>query len=175
MIPNFLMTRTILDNLIIGAEIIKPTGEKSRFEKLKFECNTEKELVFSIILIAKKKITSYDLSYFEITKEAYSIISKYPEMFEETNIENFEQDFSKNAQSKIILNSEYWLTRELGNFASNELNEEKIISAYKLLVLQIIQKTKDNYEAAKKYKDFILYDVINNTFLRNEKNKDICL
>lgn len=170
-IPNFFMDRTILDNLITISEKANLYGEKSRFERLNFECNTEKELVFFIILAAKGKISTYDLSFFEITSEAYAITSKYPEIFEETAIENFEQDFSKNAQSKIILNSEYWLTRELGNFASNELNEEKIISAYKLLVLKTILKTKNIYEASKKYKDYILYDVINNTFLQNTKDK----
>lgn len=167
-IPNFYKNKTILDNLILAADRIEA---KSRFKNMRLESASEKELVFLIILAAKEKISSYDLSFFEITKEAYKFILKYPEIFEEINIENFEKNLSTNSQLKIFVNSKYWLTRELGQFAANERNEEIIIYAYQFLVSQTISKNRNSKDASKKYKDYILYDVINNTFLQNSKNE----
>lgn len=167
-IPNFSFKKTILDNLIIVADIM---NKKSKFNSEVLKCNSEKVMTFLIIIAAKEKITSYDLIFFDIVQEAYLFISKYQMIFEVCDEFNFEKKASSNSQSKIVINSKYWLTRELGAFVDSIGSKELVINSYRYLVWQCVNKSNDKIDAAKKYKDFILFDVINNTFLQNTNTK----
>ena len=170
--PEFNFTRTVLENLILSANLM---NEKNKYD-IHFNDNVdEKILALFIIFATKERVSSYDVIKFDLMKELIDVLNGFPTLFESLEIENFEQEKIENSVKKFVVNSKYWLTRELGNYVNSEHNKEMIAAAYIYIITMIKLSSPDFFEQRKDYRDFILYDVMNNIFLGDKHFNQIDL
>lgn len=169
-IPVFNSNSTILDNLIKAEDRMNVTD--GQFSNTSLEINQIKDIMLLIILAIKEDITIYDLNYYGVDKEMYSYLTGYPTFFEKINVHLFEKDVIDNSDIKFIINSKYWIRRELGKFISESRNNmENVINAYEAIIQRILSRSSDKTKIRRMYKRFIYFDNINNIFLTEKKGQ----
>ena len=159
-IPVFFDRKTILDNVIS----IHKKMKKGNFHDIKLRIDDYKELVSLIILITKERISKLDQIRFGIEMECAAICSRYPKVIEEIETILIEKDAVDLSNYKYILNAKVWLQTELISFANIEANHELIIEAYQYIVQKILYLNKGFLYGRETYREYILFDSINNIF-----------
>lgn len=77
-----------------------------------------------------------------------------------------------NSDIKFIINSKYWIRRELGKFISESRNNmDKVIDAYEIIIRRILSRSTDKTRIRRMYKRFIYFDNVNNIFLTEKKGQ----
>lgn len=171
-LPAINSEKNILDNLItIHRDVVK-RGTYSKL-KIKVDHFTIKDLELYIYLATKERIDSYELIKFDLEKTLSNFSNRYRAVIDEDKTESFEISSKDNSPTKYLLNSKFWLHTELGNYALREENQDSIYEAY----LSIIRSIKESSEGSsswyrrESYRDFILFDIINNIFsLKKKRN-----
>lgn len=171
-LPAISSEKSILDNLItIHRDVVK-RGTYSKL-KIKIEHFTIKDLELYIYLATKERIDSYELIKFDLEKSLWNFSNRYGAVIDEDKTKSFEISSKDNSPTKYLLNSKFWLHTELGNYALMEENQDSIYEAY----LSIIRSIKESSEGSRpwyrreSYRDFILFDIINNIFsLKKKRN-----
>lgn len=159
----FLPDRTILDQLIYEESVSSKSG---RFTQHKLKIADTAELSLLIVIAIKEKLSSLEIVQFGFEEILGQALKKYSPFIEKTNTFDFEKDEDDYSQFKYILNSKYWLQRELGEFARNDSNHEMVINAFYYIVDRIIRISKNDYYIyRKKVRDFIMFDILNDVFL----------
>ncbi len=160
---------TIIDNLINIADKI---SGKHKYSNCKPSFKSDRSLAVLIILAIKKKIYSREVIDFDIMSEAVDQVRKLTPLVDEEITFSFERDYDDNSPVKYVLNASFWLNAVLGNFATQPQNRQKIISAYKYVISRILL-TKGKPDIKKMsdsaYKDYILFDNINEIFYRQNE------
>ncbi|WP_418415284.1 hypothetical protein, partial [Blautia sp.] len=155
--------RNILDQLIYGEQIIQKKGKYSN-KKIKIE--TSKQLALLILLAIKEKLYSSDIINYGLDLEIGMALKYYDPFIERIKTNNYEKDASDLSTIKYILNSPYWIKRELGNYARNEENYYQIGEAYKHIIKQVIEFSgHDEYKRRRVCRNLVLFDVMNDIFL----------
>lgn len=171
-LPAISSEKSILDNLItIHRDVVK-RGTYSKL-KIKIEHFTIKDLKLYIYLATKERIDSYELIKFDLEKSLWNFSNRYGAVIDEDKTKSFEISSKDNSPTKYLLNSKFWLHTELENYALMEENQDSIYEAY----LSIIRSIKESSEGSRpwyrreSYRDFILFDIINNIFsLKKKRN-----
>lgn len=159
----YLPGRTILDQLIFEESISSKNG---RFTQHKLTVDNTVELSLLIVIAIKEKLSSLEILQFGFEEILGQTLKKYSPFIEKTNTFDFEKDEDDYSQYKYVLNSKYWLQRELGEFARRESNHEMILSAFYFIVERIIRISRNDYYIyRKKVRDFIMFDILNDVFL----------
>ena len=162
-LPQYNEKRNMLDQLIYGEQIIQKKGKYSN-KKIKIE--TAKELALLILLAIKEKLYSSDIINYSLDFEMAMALKYYDPFIERIEANNYEKDASDLSRIKYILNSPYWLKRELGNYARNEENHYQIGEAYKYIIKQVIEFSgHDEYKRRRACRNLILFDIMNEIFL----------
>lgn len=169
-IPVFNSNSTILDNLIKAEDRMNvPDGQ---FSNTLLKINQIKDIMLLIFLAIKEDITIYDLNYYGIDKEMYFYLTEYPTFFEKICVHLYEKDVIDNSDIKFIINSKYWIRRELGKFISESRNNmDKVIDAYEIIIRRILSRSTDKTRIRRMYKRFIYFDNVNNIFLTEKKGQ----
>lgn len=169
-IPAFTPNSTILDNLIKAEDRMNVTD--GQFSNISLKINQINDIVLLIFLAIKEEITIYDLIYYGIDTEMYSYLSKYPTFFEKINVHLYEKGSIDNSDIKFIINSKYWIRRELGKFISeSKSNMQNVIDAYEIIIKRILNRSNDVARIRRMYKRFIYFNIVNNIFLTEEKGQ----
>lgn len=169
-IPAFFPNSTILDNLINAEDQMNITD--GQFSNTSLEINQINDIVLLIVLAIKEEITIFDLIYYGIDTQMYSYLSKYPTFFEKINVHLYEKDSVDNSDIKFIINSKYWIRRELGKFISeSKSNMKNVIDAYELIIKKLLSRSTNIARIRRMYKRFIYFNIVNNIFLTEKKGQ----
>lgn len=169
-IPAFSPNSTILDNLINAEDRMNVTD--GQFSNTSLEINQINDIVLLIFLAIKEEITIFDLIYYGIDTQIYSYLSKYPTFFEKINVHLYEKDSIDNSDIKFIINSKYWIRRELGKFISeSKSNMKNVIDAYELIIKKLLNRSTNIARIRRMYKRFIYFNIVNNIFLTEKKGQ----
>ena len=162
-IPVWDPKRTILDQLIYAERQLNTTG---KYSKTTIAIKTEKELALLIILAIREKMSTLEVVKFSLESEMHEALKRYDPFIEKTATFDFEKDANDLSQIKYILNSKYWLQRQLGDYARQEKNYKIIAAAYRYIILKVLESASGNdYLQRRKCRDYILFDVMNDIFL----------
>lgn len=162
-LPPYNEKRNMLDQLIYGEQKIQKRGKYSN-QIIKIE--TSKQLALLILLSIKEKLYSLDIINYSLDYEIVMALKYYDPFIERVETNNYEKDASDLSGIKYILNSPYWLKRELGKYARNEGNHYQIGEAYKYIIKQVIEFSgHDEYKRRRECRNLILFDIMNEIFL----------
>lgn len=161
-LPIYRGSFTILDHIIHAEDIL---DNKSRFTKYKINIDNFKQLALLLILAIKEQMSSLDVVSFGLDQEMCEALKRYHPFIERIETPDYERNCIDLSSLKFVLNSKYWLRRELGKYAKN--NKYSIITeAYKYIVHKVILSAgNNNFLQRKKCKKYILFDVLNDIFL----------
>lgn len=162
-LPQYNEKRNILDQLIYGEQII---SKKGKYSDIKIKIETPKQLALLILLAIKEKLYSSEIINYGLDLEMIMALKYYDPFIERIETNNYEKDASDLSKIKYILNSPYWLKRELGNYARMEENHFQIGEAYKYIIKQVIEFSgHDEYKRRRVCRNLILFDIMNEIFL----------
>ena len=153
----------MLDQLIYGEQI---TQKKGKYSNKRIKIGTFKQLALLILLAIKEKLYSSDIINYSLDFEMAMALKYYDPFIERIESNNYEKDATDLSRIKYILNSPYWLKRELGNYARNEENHYQIGEAYKYIIKQVIEFSGNSeYKRRRECRNLILFDIMNEIFL----------
>jgi len=160
-------TRTILDQLIYSEERLNAKG---KYVHKRMVIHSYKELSLLIILAIKEKMYSSDVINFSLELEMGDAIKKYNPFIEKTETVDYEKDNMDLSSIKYVLNSKYWLQRELGDFARQEKNYSVVADAYRYIIQKISQIAgADEFRKRRMCQNYIMFDIMNDIFLDKHK------
>lgn len=161
-IPVYKKTHSIIDHILYAEDQLQ---QESRFSEFNISVKTDKELVFFIIMATKEKMTSLETIKFDVDREAMRIADQYPPLIERVASLKIEKSANDISSVKYILNSKYWLRRQLYEYVKNKENYKTVLRAYKYIIEKIVDRSSKKYPERRLYKDYILFDTINDIFL----------
>lgn len=162
-LPPCTSRRTLLDQLIYTENILK---KKGKFSTQHIIIKTSKQLALLIVLAIKEKIFSLEIINFSFDLEIVEALKRYDPFIERVETNIHEKDASDLSRIKYVLNSKYWLRRELGDYARKKENYEIVGDAYRYIINKIVDFCGHNeYKQRSICRNFILFDVINDIFL----------
>lgn len=162
-LPPYNANNTLLDHIIYAETILEV---KSKFARHRIVIDNYKQLALLLILAIKEKMFSSEIIIFALDQEIIEAIRKYDPFIERVETLNYEKDSTDLSSLKYVLNSKYWLRRELGSYAQNIENYSTISDAYKYIIRKtIISAGCDKIKQRKKCKNYIMFDVLNEIFL----------
>lgn len=163
---SFYISRTILDNLYIFAEQFPKESQLPEFLKIS-KILTTKTVALLIVLATNKELSSYELSYYDIRKEAIQLVKDFPIHFE---ISYYKYSLPMvDSIYKLATNSRYFLLKYLGDFSKNKKQYELILKAYKY-IYSCIFKNEHEFYRPRKMLNFLKFDVLNDVFYRNNNS-----
>jgi|GEM_PF-277660 len=156
-------THSFLDQIIYAEKKLR---QKSKYIEKNICIENHKQLALLIYLAIKEKIYTLDVINYSFETEIIEALEKYSPFIERVETFVSEKDERDLSSVKYILNSKYWLRRELGKFASKKSNNDLIARAYRYIIEKINQNSKQNeFRKRKLSKPFIMFDVINDIFI----------
>ncbi|MEA4939398.1 MAG: SIR2 family protein [Christensenella sp.] len=158
---------SIIDNLL---QISYKLSETAKYQNIKPDFSTDQAIATLIILAIKKKIYSKQAIDFGLLEELYKQTKRTAPLIENEISWSFEINAADNSPEKWVLNADYWLYNQLGRFSDAPANRTKIISAYRYIFTRIFAlegKLNLNKKVDSDYKDYILFDNINDIFYRH--------
>ncbi len=161
-LPIIHSKHTIVDHLIFAEDELSAKG---RFLKIRLTIDSHIQLAFLIMLAVKESTTTLDLVSFNLEAAAVDLSRKYEQFIERIPTGLYERDASDPSGVKYVLNSKYWLRRELGQFAQQEKNHGMIADAYRHLIDCIRRLSPhDEHRQRRMYRAYIMFDVMNEIF-----------
>lgn len=166
-IPSFLIKNTILDNLIRAEESM---DEQGRFRNFDLEIKTVKQIALLIMFAIKENVSIHEIIAFGLDIELYDYLQKYPKFFEKVSVPLYEKNIVDSSDVKFIINSKYWLCRELGKFIyCTTENNRMVLEAYEYIIKKIITKDNSKARIRRMYRNYIYFDIVNNIFITEKK------
>lgn len=166
-LPPYNPKRTVLDQLIYAETLMKAKG---RFARRNIVIRNYKQLSLLIIFAIKEKMYSSEVINFSLEEELADAIKKYAPFIERNETFDYEKDAVDMSNVKYVLNSKYWLQRELGKFARNDRNSQIIADAYKYIIRKVLVSSgTDKFKQQRLCRNYILFDVMNDIFLNEHK------
>lgn len=162
----FSQNKSIADNIIdISSRLI----QKNLFEKITPRVDTVKDIACLVALATMEKVYSEDVVILNLEEEFMLQKKKASPLIEEEGTWDFEKSIANNSPMKYVVNAEFWLYDQLDSFAKRRDGREKVIKAYRYIVLKLIEHygrpDLKHGENNAPYKEFILFDNINQIFI----------
>ena len=162
--------QTLLDNVIRISEELE---SKNKFSRVNLSFNSIKDVASLIILAMEKKVYSTQVIKYDILSEIHDQYKKARPLIDLERTWSFESSASDNPNEKYIINAEYWLYKQLENYAMSENNQSTIVNAFTYIISRILDlegKPEINGYTNSTYRRFILFDNINRMFKTNGRN-----
>ncbi len=162
-IPPYKSRSTFLDQLLYSESIL---NKKGKFSSQHIKVQSNKQLALLIVLAIREKLYALDIINFGFDMEIVDAIKRYAPFIERVETYSYEKSASDLSSVKYILNSKYWLKRELGNYARKKENYKNVNEAYYYIIGKIIEFSgKDEYKQRRECRKYILFDIMNDIFL----------
>lgn len=166
-LPPYSADRTMLDQLIYAETQMNMKG---RYTRRHIVIRNYKQLALLIILAIKEKMFSSEVISFSLEEELADALKKYSPFIEKTESLDYEKDAVDMSSVKYVLNSKYWLQRELGEYARNDRNSQAVAEAYKYIIQKVLESAgADEFKQRRLCRNYILFDVMNDIFLNKHK------
>ncbi len=167
----FKEANTIVDNII---NLSKELSEKNKYHNTVPRFTSSLELAALIALAIERKIYSARAIKLELYDELAIQCKATTPLIDKESTWSFESNFDDNSSIKYVVNAEFWLCYQLGQFACREKNYETIIKAYQYIIAKIIsQEGAPDFlrgDKSNSYGEYILFDNINRLFCSNKYN-----
>ena len=166
---SFLVSRTLLDNLyMIYVNQKRFQSEKNLPDFLTLSQKLSyKKLALLIILATNKKISSYELSYFDIREEAAALVKEYPVLFE-VGYHRFALPIIDSIY-KFDTNSRYYLLKYLGDFSKSQKKYDLIVDSYKY-IYKCIKEKENDFVVPRKMLSYLRFDILSDIFYKNNNS-----
>lgn len=153
---------SMLNHLIRTADIQKTKG---KYTDIRIPQDDTKRIAFYIAMATKNVLSYQDIHRLEFADIIGEELNRCAPMIEEVPTWRLERSGRDMSGMKYILNSKYWLRRELEMIAASRWGYEKITDAYRYLVLRLIDFSKVELTRRREvYKKYIYFDSINDIF-----------
>lgn len=157
----FSNNKSIADNIIdISSRLI----QRNQFEKINPRVKTVKDIACLVALATMEKIYSEDVVILNLEEEFMCQKKKAYPLIEDEGTWDFEKSIAKNSPMKYVVNAEFWLYNQLNSLAKSKDGREKVIEAYRYIVLKLIEHYgRPDLKRGEKnapYKEYILFDNI---------------
>lgn len=169
-IPQNLNKKSFLDHIIYSQTIM---GCESRFTDIRISLSEDddfravKELALLIVFAVNERITTQDVIKFDMESVIFDSIKLYTPMIEEEHTHLIEKTKADISDKKYVLNSRYWLIKQLGEYILAPDNVLNVTKAYKYIVERIIAYHGGELRFVRKYlRNYILFDVMNDIFMQ---------
>lgn len=178
-IAPFKDSYSIIDNIVALSEEYHLDNKYDNFIP---NMSTPKELAAMIILLHKNKVYSYDVAIFDLFSEFQEAVKMSENLICLENTRKFEVSKKNNSEFKYVLYADFWLRRCMNRIAVDQ-NYDLIAEAYGYIVEKIVgrlggpdltYKSNDNSKKMRLYKEYILFDNIDDIF-KYKENTDINL
>lgn len=162
---------TIVDNIINCGYKLRI---RTKYNNYKPQLRNPLDVAALIALATEKKIYANRAVELDILDQIRNQQLKLAPLVDTEVTWSYEKSTGDNSPLKYVLNAEYWLYETLGQFASSTSNHETIKNAYKHLIQRIVELEgpldlmHPTREAS--YKNYILFDNINQIFQSGSKN-----
>ena len=162
--------RNFLDHVFYAGEALGVRAELYRH--IHISADTTEDLALLIMLAAEESLTTLKIKAMRLDGAVNNALERYKDSpvidFERTL--DLEKSGADTSRRKYVLNSKYWLRHELGEYASSKSHEAKIVDAYHYIIEHITTnyKGRDLWKVREKFRKYILFDVINDVFLRRK-------
>ncbi|MBQ7673754.1 MAG: SIR2 family protein [Alphaproteobacteria bacterium] len=167
-LPPYVRGASLLDHLLKACETFEVIGKYVFIPKL-FE--PFKELIFMIVLGIKEKIYSSEIIGFSLTQEAENACQLYSPYIQKDFVEPFEKSNMDLSSVKYVVNSKYWLHKQLGLFVRDKKQWQMVGEAFQYIVSRLTRTSYGNlYKQRAKTRDYILFDRLNDVFFDKENN-----
>lgn len=168
-LPVFDTGKTLLDQLLFAEDTVRKEG---RFQNKHIAIAGFKDLSLWIVFACLERLYSLDIIKFAFDVEIGQIVKEYNPIIERRVTKSFEKNDGDLSTIKYVLNSKYWLQRELGNYAKDYNHYKVIADAYKYIV-KCATKAAGHRESdqRKACRSFIMFDVMNSIFLDSHQGK----
>ena len=161
--------KTIVDNIIEKSNLLY---EKNKYQRISPKFNTVPEIAVLLSLAVEKKLYSEKVIQFDFLEEMSLQVKSTMPLIEQEATWSFEKSNSQNSPIKYVVNAEYWLCRQLAEYAKKAgENQDKIVDAFHYIITKIIQhegKPSLMIKNNNVYKSYILFDNINRIFSYKE-------
>lgn len=125
---------------------------------------TVKDIACLVALATMEKIYSEDVVILNLEEEFMCQKKKAYPLIEDEGTWDFEKSIAKNSPMKYVVNAEFWLYNQLNSLAKSKDGREKVIEAYRYIVLKLIEHYgRPDLKRGEKnapYKEYILFDNI---------------
>ena len=171
-LPPYIQRTSFLDHLLRAESIF---GQRGRYVIKPIKMNTEKERILMIILGIKEKLYSLEVVSFNLENEVSEACKKYSPYIEQEDVDLFEKSNADLSSLKYVLNSKYWIQKQLGEYAKNKSNWKEIGAAFTYIVKKLLKfKDANRQKRRERTRDYILFDKLNELFF-DEKSNNIWL
>src|SRR5699024_4898638 len=130
-LPPYKKERTLVDQIMYAEDVL---NVKSKYSNNHIVISNEKQLALLILLAIKEKMYSLEIEKYGLDVEIIEAIKRYNTLIERVEVRVAEKENSDLSNVKYVLNSKYWLRRELGEFAREIGNEEFVATAYYYII-----------------------------------------
>ena len=156
---------TIVDNII---NLSKELSEKNKYHNIVPRLNSVPELAALIALAIERKIYSARAIKLELYDELSLQCKVSAPLIDQESTWTFETSFDDNSPIKYVVNAEFWLCYQLGEFTHEEKNYKLIVEAYKYIIARLIAQEGApsllHGDKSNSYGEYILFDNINRVF-----------
>ena len=157
--------KSIADNIIdISSRLI----QKNQFDKITPRMESIKDIACLVALATMEKVYSKEVVILNLEEEFMLQKKKSAPLIEDEGTWDFEKSIANNSSMKYVVNAEFWLYNQLDSLAQNKEGREKVIEAYRYIVLKLIEHYgRPDLKRGEKnapYKEYILFDNINQIF-----------
>ena len=150
---------TFINHIIRASEA---SGIKTKYSEYDIPQKTEKELALSIALASFETLTYEQIVMFEFDEIINGVIKEKEPLIEKVGRTSAERCGASMAGVKYVLNSKYWMRRELDKLKDNE---DRIVGAYRYLIQRCIDFEPNDVQSKRlRYKKIIYFDTINGIF-----------
>lgn len=162
-LPPITGDKTILDHLIYTE---KQQNKDGKLSDIHLNLSDQKELAFLIALALRRQLNALDIISFEFDDIINTVEKKYMPFIERVDTLIPERDAADLSSYKYVLNSEFWICNELGEYASNPENKKKVVKAFRYIINAINRRYNYNVHKCKNcYRNYIMFDDINRIFV----------
>lgn len=162
-LPPYKKERTLVDQIMYAEDVL---NVKSKYSNNHIVISNEKQLALLILLAIKEKMYSLEIEKYGLDVEIIEAIKRYNPLIERVEVRVAEKENSDLSNVKYVLNSKYWLRRELGEFAREIGNEEFVATAYYYIIECVKRYSKgDENKQRETCRDLVRFDVMNDIFL----------
>lgn len=164
-------SKTIVDNII---ETSRKLLVESKYQKVNVNTSSYRHIAALIALATEKKIYTTRAIELDIDRELNDEVKLANPLIDRESTWQFERSNGDNPPTKYVINAQYWLYEQLKFIAKSDNTHERIVKAYEYIVSKILS-AEGKLDLMRKssnsaYKEYILFDNINQIFYSDDKN-----
>lgn len=172
-LPPYMKGKTFLDHLLQTEDRF---GTEGRYILKPIDLKNEKERILMVILGIKEKLYSQEIVSFNLEHEITKACDKYSPYIEKEIVDLFEKSNADLSSTKYVVNSKYWIQKQLGEYVKDKKNWKRIGDAFVFIISKLLKFEDISVQKRReRTRDFILFDRLNELFFDDKSSNNIWL